>query len=327
MRFPLVHRGRRFFFFTFTVEGRRRVLSRLVRGEKRPVLSANGERVAALWRRLHAIEAHFTASDFVVMPDHVHLLLIVNSAGEFRFNPLVFAHWFMEATTGSDGDLPPANSRAAWDRPIPSRSSGMKSPSFAWDRDCWVEISFDSRQLSAIRRYIRMNPARHFWKTDHPDLFRLREGFRHPALDPSLAWSAVGDITILASPFLLPVRLSMQKSAAETEGDIAELVERARRGWIPVCGFLSPGEREFARRLKALPRSRWIKAVPYGLPERHDPSVEDSRWIAERRELVLSAFRREEIPPFRITRRGCLAMNGWIAKLGETNVFAESATP
>ena len=104
MKFPLIHTGRRFFYFTFSVEGRAPVLSQLVRGEKHPRLLPPGERVVSLWRQLHSIEPHFTASDYVIMPDHVHLLLIVNSVGEFRFSPLVFAHWFMDAT--SDGGLP-----------------------------------------------------------------------------------------------------------------------------------------------------------------------------------------------------------------------------
>ena len=112
MRFPLIHTGRRFFFFTFVVEGRRQVLSRLERGAKRPVLTALGERVKAVWAALHKIDAHFTASDFVIMPDHVHLLLIVNSVGEFRFNPLVFAHWFVAATT--DGGRSPPNPPVDW---------------------------------------------------------------------------------------------------------------------------------------------------------------------------------------------------------------------
>ncbi len=121
MRFPLIHTGRRFFFFTFVVEGRRKVLSRLERGAKRPALTALGERVKAVWAALHRIDVHFTASDFVIMPDHVHLLLIVNSDGEFRFNPLVFAHWFMAAT--SDGGryppIPPVDGSADSRPPIP----------------------------------------------------------------------------------------------------------------------------------------------------------------------------------------------------------------
>ena len=181
MRFPLIHTGRR--FFTFVVEGRRRVLSRLERGAKRPALTALGERVKAVWAALHKIDAHFTASDFVIMPDHVHLLLIVNSAGEFRFNPLVFAHWWMEATT--DGGLCPPIPPVDWTRFYPTTQGcgggegngpttqgcgGGQPPSFVWSRDYWIDISFDARQLAAIRRYIRMNPARYFWKQDNPDM-------------------------------------------------------------------------------------------------------------------------------------------------------------
>ena len=319
MKFPLIHTGRRFSFFTFVVEGRQPVLSRLVRGERRPVLLPAGERVVAFGRRLHPIEPSFTASDFVIMPDHVHLLLIVNSESEFRFNPLVFAHQFMEETASDGGAAPPEPPAAA------SGVRGRQPPSFAWSRDYWIDISFDSRQLAAIRRYIKMNPARYFWKLDNPDMFRFRANLRHPVLDPALEWSAVGDITILASPFLYLVRLTMKKTAAELEDEIAAHVERAKHGWTPVCGFISPGEREFERRLKALPHSRWIKTVPYGLPERYDPSVEDSRWLAAHRQLVLSSFDRADIPPFKITRPGCLAMNERITAMVAANDGGASA--
>ncbi len=346
MQFPLIHTGRRFFFFTFAVEGRRPILSRLERSAKRPLLLPAGEQIVALWRRLHEIEPHFTASDFVIMPDHVHLLLIVNSEGEFRFNPLVFAHWFLQATGAMPNLLRPTGHipeplcfptpPADWwhyYEPQPGVRGrqapvGRSAPLIMWSRDFWVDITFDSRQLAAVRRYIRMNPARYFWKLDNPDMFKFRANLRHPALDPSLVWSAVGDITILASPFLYLVRLTMKKTAAELEDEIVAHVERAKHGWTPVCGFISPGEREFERRLKALPNSRWIKTVPYGLPERYDPSVEDSRWLAAHRQLVLSSFDRADITPFKITRAGCLAMNERIAAMVQaTNDGAHPRTP
>ena len=154
-----------------------------------------------------------------------------------------------------------------------------------------------------------MNPVRYFWKLDNPDMFRIRENIRHPVLEAGLPWAAMGDVTILASPFLYLVRLTMKKSALELEGEISAHIERARHGWTPVCGFISSGEREFERRLKNVPYSRWIKTVPYGLPERYDPSVEDAHWIAEHRQLVLSSFTRTEIPPFQIKRKECLLMN------------------
>ena len=192
----------------------------------------------------------------------------------------------------------------------PQGIGGGQPPSLvAWSHDFWVEISLDSRQLKAIRRYIRMNPARYFWKLDNPDMFLRHGHFRHPILDPVLTWTACGDLTLLASPFLFLVRLTMKKPVAELEGEIAGHIERVKRGGIPVSGFLSAGEREFERRLKALPFSRWIKTVPYSLPERFDPSVEDSRYLAAHRELILSSFTASEAQPFVVRRHLCLAMN------------------
>lgn len=53
-----------------------------------------------------------------------------------------------------------------------------------------------------------------------------------------------------------------------------------------------------------MPRARWIKAVPYELPPRFDPSVEDSEHLAAHRELILSAFDPADFAPFKITRAG-----------------------
>lgn len=83
----------------------------------------------------------------------------------------------------------------------------------SFNRSVYIELSFDSRQLAAVRRYIRMNPT----------------------------------------------------------------------------------------------RNRWIKAVPYGLPPRFDPSVEDSEHLAAHRELILSAFDLADFSPFKITRTGLRA--------------------
>ena len=89
-----------------------------------------------------------------------------------------------------------------------------------------------------------------------------------------------------------------------------------------MSGFLSHGEREFERRLKALPYSRWIKTVPYSLPVKYDPSVEDSRDLAAHRELILSSFTAQEAPPFVIRRPLCLAMNARTAAMVAGRGFA-----
>lgn len=334
MRLSFAHHGRQFFFLTICVRGRRAVLSRLVEGAKRPELTRAGACVKALWLAVHGLNPALTASEFVIMPDHVHFLLIVNYDLDPGFRPLVFLHWFMEesermiaaagAVTATDGGcapeplptaLLPTSMRATY-RPrlqpalvdetasrglgaqlasvAPSAvgGSGVQPPSvaFSWDRRFWLDLSFDARQLAAIRRYIRGNPARALWKRRHPDRFACHPRIRHPVLDPALPWSACGELTLLASPFLLAVSLTRKKALAEHEAEIAALVEKARRGWVIVCGFLSPGEKELARRLREEPRARWIKTLAQGLPPRYDPSLADSRALAAGRLLILSAL-------------------------------------
>ena len=75
----------------------------------------------------------------------------------------------------------------------------------------------------------------------HPDRFMRYANIRHPALDPSRRWDALGNPTLLASPFLLPVRLTRRLSVKEHNDAIDAIVVKARMGAIPVSGFISPG--------------------------------------------------------------------------------------
>ena len=332
MKLRFQRHGRQFFFFTFCVEGRRPLLSRICKGrgstpvppgapealaptvapaaaggagggapsplhgggnaEAHTELLPAGEPVLEWLRGLHGRHPALVASDRVVMPDHVHFVLIADFDRDPGFQPLSFAHRFLEETgcpAAGDGE-------------------GLWEPAF------WVALSFSSRQLSAIRRYIRQNPARALWKREHPDRFVRHGGFRHSILDPAFPWSACGDLTLLGSPFLFPVRLTRRIPVEAQEAAIAETIERARLGMVPVCGFLSPAEKEVQRRLRLEPRARWIKMVPHGLPPRFDPSVEDSRVFAEGRMLILSSFP-PEIPASPISRANCELMNARILRL------------
>lgn len=133
------------------------------------------------------------------------------------------------------------------------------------------------------------------WKESHPDRFVRYANLRHPVLDPALPWSATGDLTLLGSPFLFPVVLARRKTPEQHEAEIADILAKARNGAIPVCGFLSPGEKRGLELLRKEPATRWIRTVAHGLPPRLDPSAEESRNLAEGRQLVLSSF-----PPVRL---------------------------
>ncbi len=392
-----VHRnGTKLFFITFAVKGRRSVLSRLVDEKSRPVLLPLGEVVKAGIRALHLVRAAIGTSDYVIMPDHVHFLMVVDYLRDGIASPLWLAHRLMDAVEmavaagwgqppGTCGPRTPADAQASGNAgtstgtPADAQASGLMlptpeimatylrtacdaadraagygaslggegaaiggagatapvgSPPMLFERSPYIELAFDPRQLKAARRYIRLNPARALWKLHHPDRFlRLtlprHKVLRYPEDAPPPAapatFHAMGNVLLLASPFLFHVRLTLKKSVAEHEAAIAEIIERARHGHIPVSGFISPGEKEALRRLKAEPCARFIKLLPYALPPRYDPSAEDSRELAADRLLILSGFpETPHLSPLEMRknsavahafRRNCLAMNDLAAEI------------
>ena len=341
MRLHFHHSGRQFFFVTVAIEGRAKILSRLLDESPLPPLLPHGEAVKAALLSLHGLFPCATVSDFVIMPDHLHFLLIVNYGLDPAFNPLWVTHRLMDAVEGAwkergytpaplpDQEMEERLRRAVEQArlrpdnltvsPPPTAPQGFGGSATVlsprWDRRCYLELSFDSRQLKAIRHYIRLNPARALWKTRHPDRFVRHAAIRHPVLDTGGDWSGMGNLTLLSSPFLRHVRLTLRKTAAEHAAEIEAILQQARKGFIPVCGFLSPGEKELLRRLKTEPYARFIRLVPYALPPRYDPSAEDSRELAADRLLILSPFPPGTDENPETFRSRCLRMNDLAAAL------------
>ena len=407
MKLEYAKRGLQFFFVTLVVAERRQVLSSIAELEAsgqvaaagraaRPALLPLGEIVVAALRAIHRVWPAVTISDYVVMPDHLHFLLIVDYNRDQGIAPLFIAHRLADAVERAQalveerngrGSAPnPGRAPSPSEGPNPGRApnpgegpdlgraagalaerrvefmagllreaaaaareaapgelkverglrfgerrggAGARAPvrSVIFARDCYIELSFDSRQLKAVRRYIKLNPARAIWKARHPDLFicyRAIKSERFAAFAPR-RFDAIGALPILGSPFLFHVRLTLKKTVAEHEAAIQEIVEKARHGMVPVSGFISPGEKEALRRLKAEPSARFVKLLPHALPARYDPSAEDSREIAAGRLVILSAFpdtpaigspamKRDPAASHRF-RQNCLAMNDLAARL------------
>ena len=374
MKLEYARHGLQFFFVTMVVAERRPELSRIVSEKSRPELKPLGELVVAALRAVHQVWNAVTISDFIVMPDHMHFLLIANYDRDKGVAPLFIAHrladavemavadGFGSAGAGTDGGTSPRTPRqkslelvehmakllneavvaanvAAPDELKVEKGlrfgamrlggAGEQSPvrSVVFARDCYIELSFDSRQLKATRHYIRLNPARAIWKARHPDFFICHRNIKAERFAPfaPIRFDGIGALPILGSPFLFHVRLTLKKTVIEHAAAIEEIVEKARHGMIPVSGFISPGEKEALRLLKAEPRARFVKLLPHSLPSRYDPSAEDSREIAAGRLVILSAF--PDTPPIsslemkrspgaaRTFRQNCLEMNELAARL------------
>ena len=329
MKMNLQRFGRKFFFITLATEGRVKTLSRINADASVTLLSA-GEAIAAVWRETHSLNAALTASNFVIMPDHIHLLLIANYDIDPDFDVIGWIHGFMArseklAAIANDMGASPRTPNDTGASPRTTNevnyslagARGRQSPRRLWESRFWLVLSFSSRQLKAIRRYIKLNPARALWKTRHPNRFVRLANVRHPVLDASRRWDAIGNPLLISSPFLFHVRLTRKMSLKEHKPAIDEIIAKARHGMIPVSGFISPGEKETLRRLKEEPLARFIKMLPFALPPKYDPSAEDSRELAADRLLILSGFPQSVADSGVIFRENCLAMNDMAAAICE----------
>lgn len=126
MKLQYIHRGLQFFFVTVALEGRPQVLSRLVEGEKRPTLTPLGEVVKAMLVALHGVFPAVRLSDYVIMPDHVHFLMICDYERDKGVNPLWVSFVLMEAVEcawaqngqNGRGAAPPAPPAAEFGEPL-----------------------------------------------------------------------------------------------------------------------------------------------------------------------------------------------------------------
>ncbi|MBR0460045.1 MAG: hypothetical protein IJJ26_12475 [Victivallales bacterium] len=298
---PFHHRGKQFFFLTFCLKGRPKVLSNIVEEEehgRHHVIATPtplGAVVLEEWARQHSWNPALIPSARIVMPDHAHFLLIIDFDRCPQFDLLDWIHHFR--------------------RNIEEQWRILGNHSICWEDSFWLELSFDSRQLQAIRRYIRLNPARYLWKLKHSDCFLRQSDVHARVLEANRQWDAMGELTLLGNPFLFHVRLTLKKTVEEHQNAIADILDKARMGMIPVSGFISPGEKELLRRLKMEPNTRFIKMLPYALPPRYDPSTEDSRELAAHRLLILSGFPQTVQNDGHAFRRNCLQMNDLAAEI------------
>lgn len=174
------------YFVTVVVAGRKRILGSVRGGVMVP--GGAGRAAQEAWERLPAHYPHVRLDEFVVMPDHVHGIIMltgdipdVGTAGAGR--------------SGAPGDGPGAEQVGAGLRPAPTvaratiptpRDVPIPPPRHAlpeivrafksfsarainahrgtpgtrvWQRNYYERVIRDQRHLDAVRRYIRRNPA------------------------------------------------------------------------------------------------------------------------------------------------------------------------
>lgn len=161
------------YFITICVQNRECLLGAIRNGEM--VLNDYGKIAAGEWVKTAEIRANITLDAHVVMPNHLHGIIVINPDGVGATGHVgaigpVAPTTFPITPTSDSSPIPRLypNSLGAIIGQYKSvvtkkiRKTGL--PGFKWQRDYYEHIIRAETDLQRIREYIQTNPAR--WRED-----------------------------------------------------------------------------------------------------------------------------------------------------------------
>lgn len=276
------------------------------------VLTPAGEAVEAALVETPRFVPAVSVEKYVVMPDHVHLLVNLR-AGEA--DPIKTLGRFM----------------CGFKR-VAAKNGGIRWEEGYHDRICLVK-----EFRGHVEAYIEQNPLK--WMLMHEGDGGLKEGgglttrhqegrcrVREPlesgVLDDADYWRGLGALELLEER-LCSVRIS--RRVERLPASVAERFLRgAAKGYVFVSTFLSAGERELFA-LLAANGGRMVVVKERGLGWVYRPDIHEAPLLGEGRLAVLGlggggggdgglTTRHQEV-----TREGCLMLNEKIAKMAEAS--------
>ena len=182
------------YFVTICTHRHRCILGEIV--NSRMVLSDCGHTVAACWREIPAHFAHLELDEWVVMPNHIHGIIVIVDDPRGRGEAFLESNYAEKGTAhGKESlrtDRSSRNASPLLPKPPypcgpPSCSLGSivgnfksvttrrinrirKTPGVpVWQRSYYERVIRNERELNAVRQYIRENPARWAEDRENPD--------------------------------------------------------------------------------------------------------------------------------------------------------------
>ncbi len=150
------------YFVTMVTHGKRCLFGEVVGGVMR--LNVAGRIVAEEWLRSAQVRSEVTMDAFVVMPNHIHGIVVIDRPTPTSLLPADLAIATAAGPRSRSIGALVAGFKAAASRRIHACRGG--SGPLVWQRNYYEHIVRDEVGLGRIRQYIADNPAR--WRTKRP---------------------------------------------------------------------------------------------------------------------------------------------------------------
>ena len=104
----------------------------------------------------HPHAKHVSIDKFIVMPDHIHLIIVIENASEKQYTTKTV----IGTPSKSVGSIISHFKRLATTR-IKAMRKSQSTHAPIWQRGFYERIIRNEKELNAVRRYIEENPQRH----------------------------------------------------------------------------------------------------------------------------------------------------------------------
>jgi len=278
-------------FITLATEPRRALFGKVEKAAM--VHSELGAQVLEAMRAIPRLNPGLSLFEHVLMPDHLHMNLRLEPGLDKPLDTLGTAMRRFKTYTTT----------------LARKAVGQPK---LWQQGYHDRICTSRRFIEAVNRYIRYNPLKYELMYNQPAYMRIREPLESPRLEADDFWKGIGDVSFLAPENqLLALRVSRKVSASEIPHVVARIENAVHAGFIPVSGFISPGELAVRDMLLENREARFVHILPSCMKVGHRP---DSRYLpplAEGRFLEIAKGNDEQ----EFGRGACLALNDEIAAI------------
>lgn len=238
---------------------------------------------------------------FIVMPDHVHILLRVKEWSEKHLD------FYIETLISNIGH----HYSNLIGRQIPG--SDIFQPGYC-DKPLLL-----NRSLDGLFRYIRENPHRLAMRQQFPNFYQRVRKLKINDKE----YEAYGNLFLFRNPDKICVKISRRFSQEEKDSKKTEWLKAAANGTVLVSPFISKDEKAIRSDAEAL-GAKIILITHEAFPERFKPAAHDFALCSEGRLLIISLG----LPPkTELSRSICLQMNALSQNIASVLSQNENTSP
>lgn len=286
-----------------------------------PTYSSTGRAISAALPSLHELEPAILLQQYIIMPDHIHLLISVcrnieSPLGDHLAALKVLANGFAGGQLFEHG----FHDRIIRPDMLSVEEERAQSLMSEYEKE-QDKIRRLNECRNIVKKYIKENPRRLLIRRQYPRFFsRVEELYI-----AGHQYQAYGNLLLLQNPFKKPVVVHTSDDDDTRKDHRDKWLHTAANGGVLVSPFISPDEKQIRREAEALDgKLILLRNEPF--EEREKPMGHDFELCEQGRMLILHPLALPKSDPNsdKCSRKQCVYMNARAAEIAKEHAITLS---